>query len=47
MTVYAVKIALRRIGSMIWRRLRLLGATSIAELHYIIQIATGWYDEYH
>lgn len=31
---------------MIWRRLRILGHTSIADLHHIIQIAMGWDDEY-
>lgn len=45
-TVYAVKIALRGISPMIWRRLRLFGSTSIADLHYIIQIAMGWDNEY-
>jgi hypothetical protein len=46
MTVYAVKIALRGISPIIWRQLRLLGSTSIADLHYIIQMAMGWDDEY-
>lgn len=46
MTVYAIKIALRDISPMIWRRLRVPGSTSIADLHYIIQIAMGWDDEY-
>ncbi|MFT5082722.1 MAG: hypothetical protein ACI9Y1_000752 [Lentisphaeria bacterium] len=45
MTVYSIKIALRGISPMIWRRLRLLGSTSIADLHYIIQIAMGWDNE--
>jgi hypothetical protein len=30
-TVYSIKIALRGISPMIWRRLRLLGSTSIAD----------------
>lgn len=33
---------LRGIRPMICRRLRLFGITSIADLHYIIQIAMGW-----
>lgn len=31
---------------MIWRRLQIDGNTSIADLHYIIQIAMGWNDDY-
>ncbi len=31
---------------MIWRRLRIAGDTSLASLHYIIQIVNGWDDEY-
>ncbi len=31
---------------MIWRRLRVAGTTSLAELHHITQIAMGWQDDY-
>lgn len=31
---------------MIWRRFRIPGSTSLAELHHIIQIAYNWDDEY-
>lgn len=31
---------------MIWRRLRIPGDTSLADLHHIIQIAMGWDDEH-
>lgn len=31
---------------MIWRRLRVAGKTSLADLHHIIQIAMGWDNEY-
>ncbi len=31
---------------MIWRRLRIPGNTSLAQLHHIIQIANNWDDEY-
>ena len=31
---------------MIWRRLRVHGTTSLADLHHIIQIAMGWDDDY-
>jgi hypothetical protein len=43
---YSIKVALRGVSSMIWRRLRLQGNTSLAGLHHIIQIAMGWDDEY-
>ena len=46
MTVYSIKVALRGISPMIWRRLRLSGHTSMADLHHIIQITMGWDDEY-
>jgi hypothetical protein len=31
---------------MIWRRIRIQGNTSMADLHHIIQIAMGWDDEH-
>jgi hypothetical protein len=43
---YSIKIALRGISPMIWRRLRVDGNTTIADLHNIVQIAMGWDDEY-
>ncbi len=46
MKIYAIKIALRGVSPMVWRRLRLSGDTSLAALHYMIQIVFGWYDDY-
>lgn len=46
MDTYCIKVALRDISPMIWRRLRVAGNTSLADLHYIIQIAMGWDDEH-
>ena len=46
MKTYLIKVALRGISPMIWRRLRIQGNTSLADLHYIIQIAMGWDDYY-
>ncbi|WP_086110553.1 plasmid pRiA4b ORF-3 family protein [Xenorhabdus vietnamensis] len=43
---YIVKIALRGISPMLWRRFRLSGRTSLAAFHYIIQIAQGWQDDH-
>ncbi|EEK4519700.1 hypothetical protein GNM61_25020 [Salmonella enterica] len=31
---------------MIWHRLRISANTSLAALHYIIQIVQGWGDDY-
>ncbi|AIL13662.1 plasmid pRiA4b ORF-3 family protein [Candidatus Paracaedibacter symbiosus] len=46
MKLYRIKIALRGISPMVWRRLQIPGNTSLANLHHIIQIANGWEDEY-
>jgi len=43
---YFIKVALRGASPMIWRRLRVQGNTSLADLHHIIQIAMGWDNEY-
>lgn len=44
-SVYTIKIALRGVSPMLWRRLRLSGATSLAQLHYMIQAAMDWDDD--
>ena len=46
MNIYSIKIALSGISPMIWRRLRIPGSTSLADLHHIIQLAMSWDDEY-
>ena len=46
MKTYSIKIALRGISPMIWRRFRLSENTSLADLHTIIQLAMGWDDDY-
>ncbi|MGV7963728.1 plasmid pRiA4b ORF-3 family protein [Photorhabdus tasmaniensis] len=46
MKTYIVKVALRGISPMVWRRFRLSGETSLAAFHYIIQIAQGWPDDH-
>src|ERR671923_1264279 len=40
--VYQLKVALRGIGPLIWRRLLVRADTSIADLHHILQLAMGW-----
>lgn len=46
MKIYFIKIALRGVSPMVWRRLQVPGNTSLAQLHHIIQIANDWDDEY-
>jgi Plasmid pRiA4b ORF-3-like protein/Domain of unknown function (DUF1841) len=42
--VYQVKVSLRGARPPIWRRLRLPAATTLAQLHLVIQAAFGWED---
>jgi hypothetical protein len=42
--VYQLKISLRDISPMIWRRVLIESDTSIAHLHAVLQIAMGWED---
>jgi hypothetical protein len=42
--VYQVKVTLHRAKPPIWRRLRLPAATTLAQLHQVIQVAFGWED---
>lgn len=46
MNLYIIKIALRGVIPMIWRRLRIHGTASLAMLHNSIQIINGWDDTY-
>jgi hypothetical protein len=43
-TVYQLKVSLRHISPLIWRRLLVTSDTTIAQLHAIVQIAMGWED---
>lgn len=42
--VYQLKVSLRDISPMIWRRLLVTSHTTIAQLHHILQTAMGWQD---
>jgi hypothetical protein len=42
--VYQLKVWLQEISPMIWRRLLVRSDSTIADLHYTIQIAIGWSD---
>ncbi len=44
--VYQLKVVLLGISPMIWRRLLIHGDSTIADLHYILQIAMGWTDSH-
>jgi site-specific recombinase XerD len=44
--IYQLKIFILDIHPMIWRRIRVSSNSTIADLHYIVQIAMGWTD-YH
>ena len=46
MKVYYIKIALRGVSPMVWRRLRVPGSTTLARLHDYIQTINGWDDYY-
>ena len=45
-SVYQLRIWLREISPAIWRRLLVRGDSTIADLHYILQIAMGWTDSH-
>ena len=42
--VYQLKVSLRDISPLIWRRLLVTNDTTIAQLHAMLQIAMGWED---
>ena len=44
--IYQLKIVLLGISPMIWRRIKVSSDSTIADLHYIIQIAMGWKEEH-
>ena len=43
---YQLKIVLLGISPMIWRRVKVSSDSTIADLHYIIQIVMGWKEEH-
>jgi len=44
--VYQLKVTLRHIRPAIWRRLQVLGDTSLGKLHRVIRVAMGWSDSH-
>ncbi len=45
-SLYQLRVVLHGISPLIWRRLLVPAATSVAELHTILQTAFGWGDEH-
>jgi hypothetical protein len=45
-TVYQLRVVLRGISPLIWRRLLVHGDASLADLHATLQVAFGWTDEH-
>ena len=43
---YQLKIVLLGVSPMIWRRIKVSSDSTIADLHYIIQIVMGWKEEH-
>lgn len=44
--VYQLRIALREISPAIWRRALVRSDSTIADLHYTLQLAMGWSDSH-
>jgi hypothetical protein len=44
--VYQLRIALREISPAIWRRVLVRSDSTIADLHYTLQLAMGWTDSH-
>lgn len=41
---YQLRLFLKGVSPMIWRRILVTNSSSLADLHYVIQIAMGWRD---
>ncbi|MBD2365283.1 plasmid pRiA4b ORF-3 family protein [Anabaena minutissima FACHB-250] len=46
LVIYQLHIFILGISPMIWRRIKIRSDSTIADLHYIIQIAIGWTDSH-
>lgn len=44
--IYQLRAYIRQISPLIWRRILVRSDSTIADLHYILQIAFGWSDTY-
>lgn len=41
-----LKALLRDVHPAVWRRIRLVGSLSIADLHHVIQVPVGWENDH-
>ena len=46
LSVYQLRIVLRGISPLIWRRVLVLSETTLAHLHTLLQILFAWSDEH-
>lgn len=46
MSIYQLRVVLRDISPLIWRRVLLHSESSLADLHAVLQIAFDWTDQY-
>ena len=44
--IYQLRVYLRKISPLIWRRLLVRSDSSVADLHYALQIVMDWTDDY-
>ena len=44
--VYQLRVVLRGVSPLIWRRLLVRGDSTVADLHATLQVALGWSDEH-
>ena len=44
--IYHLRMVLRGISPLIWRRLLVRSDSTVAQLHHALQVAFGWEDEY-
>jgi hypothetical protein len=44
--IYQLRVVLRGVSPLVWRRLLLASDTNLAELHEVLQHAFGWSDDH-
>lgn len=44
--IYQIKVTLKWSKPPIWRRIQVRGDTKLGQLHHILQITMGWWDEH-
>jgi len=46
MVAYVLKVSLRHVQPIVWRRIRVPGDATLGELHDVLQISLGWNDSH-